>query len=150
MIQVGVFDGETHVRAANKRIEAEGSSPTGNAFSHDTILLDKSPLNGEMFAVDAMQARKMNAEMSDLIEKTKVQEQVNERRKKRTIDDVNGGNDGGSSSAGADTEERLQKKLKRKFKQNRMIGAEYDDKDNKVNKRLLTSIFTRAAESNDS
>eukprot|EP01033_Poteriospumella_lacustris_P000307 gene307-195_t len=97
-----------------------------------------------------LQARKMNAEMSDLIEKTKVQEQVNERRKKRTIDDVNGGNDGGSSSAGADTEERLQKKLKRKFKQNRMIGAEYDDKDNKVNKRLLTSIFTRAAESNDS
>lgn len=100
--------------------------------------------------VDATQARKMNAEMSDLIEKTKVQEQVNERRKKRTIDDVNGGNDGGSSSAGADAEERLQKKLKRKFKQNRMIGAEYDDKDNKVNKRLLTSIFTRASESNDS
>lgn len=89
----------------------------------------------------------MNAEMSDLIEKTKVQEQVNERRKKRNIDEVNGGNDSG---AGADAEEHLQKKLKRKFKQNRMIGAEYDDKDNKVNKRLLTSIFTRAAESNDS
>lgn len=82
--------------------------------------------------------------MSELIEKTKVQEQVNERRKKRKLNEAN---EGGDSQA--DSEERMQKKMKRKFKQNRMIGTEYDDKDNKVNKKLLKSIFTRASENDN-
>lgn len=92
----------------------------------------------------------MNAEMSDLIEKTKVQEQVNERRKKRTLDEANGNTSSADASNQSNDEDRMQKKMKRKFKQNRMIGAEYDDKDNKVNKRLLNSIFTRANEENAS
>lgn len=87
-----------------------------------------------------LQARKMNSEMSELIEKTKVQEQVNERRKKRKLDDDG---DNQQNSTG-DSEERMQKQMKRKFKQNRMIGAEYDDHGNKVDKRLLNSIFARA------
>lgn len=90
-----------------------------------------------------LQARKMNSEMSELIEKTKVQEQVNERRKKRKLDDDG---DNQQTSTG-DSEERMQKQMKRKFKQNRMIGAEYDDHGNKVDKRLLNSIFARAKES---
>lgn len=89
----------------------------------------------------------MNAEMSELIEKTKVQDQVNERRKKRKLEEMN---DAGDITTQQESEERLQKKLKRKFKQNRMIGAEYDDKDNKVNKQLLKSIFTRVSEVDNS
>lgn len=85
--------------------------------------------------------------MSELIEKTKVQDQVNERRKKRKLEEMN---DAGDITTQQESEERLQKKLKRKFKQNRMIGAEYDDKDNKVNKQLLKSIFTRVSEVDNS
>jgi ESF2/ABP1 family protein len=89
-----------------------------------------------------LQARKMNAEMSELIEKTKVQEQVNERKKKRKLNEV----DQDEAVNTHNSEEAMQKKMKRKFKQNRMIGAEYDDKGNKVNKSLLKSIFTRAGD----
>lgn len=84
----------------------------------------------------------MNAEMSELIEKTKVQEQVNERKKKRKLNEVDQDEAVNTHNSG----EAMQKKMKRKFKQNRMIGAEYDDKGNKVNKSLLKSIFTRAGD----
>lgn len=97
-----------------------------------------------------LQARKMNSEMSELIEKTKVQEQVNERRKKRKLEDEgDSGNQPSASGSSGDAEERMQKQMKRKFKQNRMIGAEYDDHGNKMDKRLLNSIFARAKDQNN-
>jgi hypothetical protein len=91
-------------------------------------------------------ARKMNAEMSELIEQTRVHQEVHERKKKRkAINSAEEGfmieNDHSQLESGETGNTQITRKMTKKHKQNRLIGVEYDDHDNKVDNRILKSIF---------
>lgn len=79
------------------------------------------------------QSKKTNAEMKQLIEQTKVQEIINQRKRNR------------SQQEGTTDEPRQgvdSNRMKRRFKQHKVLGVDYDEKDNRVDKSLLYSIFT--------
>jgi ESF2/ABP1 family protein len=81
------------------------------------------------------QSKKTNAEMKQLIEQTKVQEIIHQRKKVRAVEDGTGD----IPRQGLDSN-----RMKRRFKQHQSLGTEYDDKDNRVNKTLLNSIFSQS------
>lgn len=95
---------------------------------------------GQCMAMDnfyVLQTRKMNKELSELVEKTEIEEQIADRKRKR-------GNDVTIADAAHIIEEvnEDRKKMKRKFKQNHVIGELYDDNDNKPDSRVLNSIVS--------
>ncbi len=85
-----------------------------------------------------MQAKKSNAEMVQLIEKTKVQDIIQQRKKQKTSDSVSDEVDQQQPRDNIDS-----KSMKRKFKQVKSIGNDYGEDQNKVQQHVLQSIFTR-------
>jgi hypothetical protein len=79
------------------------------------------------------QSKKTNAEMKQLIEKTKVQEIIQQRKKSRG---ESNGDDISAPRQNVDSN-----RIKRKFKQHKAIAKDYDANDNRVDKSLLKSIF---------
>lgn len=80
------------------------------------------------------QAKRSNAEIVELIEKTKVQQHVEERKRKREDDS---GHTNNSDAAGSGSKE----KLVRKFRQTQALGDQYGEKESKVDTRFLKSVF---------
>lgn len=85
-----------------------------------------------------MQAKKTNAEMAELIEKTKVQKHIDERKRKRSEE----GDDTNRASTPSASESM--KKIARSFKQNKVLGEQYGEKETKVDPRFLTSVFAKS------
>eukprot|EP01034_Spumella_vulgaris_P022437 gene22437-28562_t len=79
-------------------------------------------------------AKRSNAEMSDLIEKTQVQKHVHDRKRKR--DD-----DGGEAPDGQASQKA---KLVRQFRQNKLIGAQYGERESRVEGSLLKAVFGKS------
>ncbi len=81
------------------------------------------------------QSKKTNAEMKQLIERTKVQEIIQQRKRTR----------GDATTVEVDKPRQHvdSNSMKRKFKQNKSIAQDYDSNQNKVNKSLLQSIFKK-------
>ena len=86
-----------------------------------------------------MQAKKSNAEMVQLIEKTKVQDIIRERKKQKRVAEGNSIVDDSAPRDGVDS-----KTIKRKFKQIKAIGKDYGENENKVDKTVLNSIFAKS------
>ena len=74
--------------------------------------------------------------MAELIEKTKVQKHIEERKRKRA--EV----DGEAPTASAPAESM--NKIARSFKQNKVLGEQYGEKETKVDPRFLTSVFANS------
>lgn len=79
-----------------------------------------------------VQAKKDNQEMVKLIEKTKVQDIVSERKRKQ-----------GNEGEGAGQKSSFQESASKKFRQQKAIGKDYDDSGNKVDKQVLSKIFSK-------
>lgn len=79
------------------------------------------------------QSKKTNAEMKQLIEKTKVQEIIQHRKKSKPGDQSNGED--------APRQNVDSNRIMRKFKQHKVIAKDYDTNDNRVDNKLLKSIF---------
>ncbi len=69
----------------------------------------------------------------ELIEKTKVQKHVEDRKRKRDDDQ-----DGGAADVHNGKE-----KLVRKFRQTQALGDQYGERDSQVDPRFLKSVFAR-------
>lgn len=80
------------------------------------------------------QAKRSNAEIVELIEKTKVQQHIQDR--KRKLVDLNEGGEHSAESSAATKE-----KMVRKFRQTQAIGDQYGEKDSQVDPRFLQSVF---------
>lgn len=78
--------------------------------------------------------------MKELIEKTKVQNIIQERKRKR------GNEEKGNTSNTTDTSRPENKKPNRKFKQTSLLGKLYDENEYKLNKSVLKSIFSKTVE----
>jgi ESF2/ABP1 family protein len=76
-------------------------------------------------------AKRSNAEMSDLIEKTQVQKHVQDRKRKRDDND----------NSTQDGEAAQKAKLVRQFRQNKLIGAQYGERESRVDGSLLKAVF---------
>jgi hypothetical protein len=78
--------------------------------------------------------------MKELIEKTKVQNIIQERKRKR------GSEEEGNPANNNDNSRLDSKKPNRKFKQTSLLGKLYDDNDYKLKNSVLKSIFSKNAE----
>lgn len=81
----------------------------------------------------------MNKELNELVEQTEIEEQIADRKRKRDKF-MSVVADGDKPTTAEVNEDR--KKMKRKFKQNHVIGELYDDNDNKPDSRVLNNIFS--------
>lgn len=80
-----------------------------------------------------IQAKKDNQEMAKLIEKTKVQDIISDRKRKHSSNEEENNSEKNSNT----------NMLKKKFRQQKAIGKDYDDSGNKVNKEVLNKIFAK-------
>lgn len=80
--------------------------------------------------------------MAELIEKTKVQKHIEERKRKRSDEDGEGSSSSGGG--GAPSAGDSMKKIARSFKQNKVLGEQYGEKETKVDPRFLTSVFAKS------
>lgn len=77
--------------------------------------------------------------MKDLIEKTKVQNIIQQRKRKRISEEE-------GSASNANDNARPVMKASRKFKQTTVLGKLYDENDYKLNNSVLKTIFSKNAE----
>lgn len=90
-----------------------------------------------------LQAKRSNAEFAELVEKQKTETFVRDRKIKATMgtsQDVND-NGNGISARSADSSKHDNGKIRRKFRQFSAIATNHGEKDAKVDKQLLNTIF---------
>lgn len=80
--------------------------------------------------------------MKELIEKTKVQNIIQQRKRKRD----NNSQESSAEEGREGLDGGVNKKLSRKFKQTTVLGKLYDDNEYKLNKSVLKSIFAKPAD----
>lgn len=71
--------------------------------------------------------------MVKLIEKTKVQDIVSERKRKQQE----------GSTSGEKNSRSFNETIQKKFRQQKSLGKDYDDSGNKVDKQILNKIFSK-------
>lgn len=76
--------------------------------------------------------------MKDLIEKTEVEEKIQNRKRSR-----NNSNNNDNEQDGSDGPQEKKKKFIPKFRQEKAIATEYDDSEKKINSKLLHRIFKK-------
>lgn len=84
--------------------------------------------------------------MRELIEKSEVEEQIQNRKRKHQAERSGSLQTLRSEGSGTEIEgERSQKKLKKvsQFRQGQAIAMEYDDSEKKISSKLLQKIFHR-------
>jgi hypothetical protein len=77
--------------------------------------------------------------MKDLIEKTEVEEKIQNRKRSRQPTQSSGGGDAVESQ-----QAQKKKKFTPHFRQERAIAMEYDDSEKKINSQMLQRIFQKS------